>query len=114
MELNIDAVIILSFLLTTLAVGTRHSKDLTSIKDYALGGRNFSDMALVATMVATLASGSGFIIKMGSNAESKAEGRGVGLALCKSAILAHGGKIKVESPGIGALFTIILPLQNYE
>ena len=49
--------------------------------------------------------------KMGSNTESKAEGRGIGLALCKSAIEAHGGVIKADSTGKkGASFTIILPL----
>ena len=47
---------------------------------------------------------------MGSNTESKAEGRGVGLALCKAAIEAHGGMIKAESNGTkGALFRIVLP-----
>ncbi len=48
--------------------------------------------------------------KMGSNTESKAEGRGVGLALCKSAVEAHGGKILAESNGKkGACFTFWIP-----
>ncbi len=47
--------------------------------------------------------------KMGTNTESKAQGRGVGLALCKSAIEAHGGTIVVESDGSrGALFRVLL------
>jgi len=48
--------------------------------------------------------------KMGTNTESKAEGRGVGLALCKSAIEAHGGLIKAESHKDGAMFRFVLPL----
>jgi signal transduction histidine kinase len=32
----------------------------------------------------------------------------VGLALCKAAIEAHGGDIKVRSEGIGATFTVLL------
>lgn len=49
--------------------------------------------------------------KMGSNAASKAEGRGVGLALCKVAVEAHGGVITVESNGHGAIFRVSLPLK---
>ncbi|HJK87192.1 MAG TPA: ATP-binding protein, partial [Candidatus Megaira endosymbiont of Nemacystus decipiens] len=50
--------------------------------------------------------------KMGSNTATKAEGRGVGLALCKSAIEAHGGSIIAESPGSkGAVFTVTLPIK---
>jgi signal transduction histidine kinase len=49
--------------------------------------------------------------KMGIHTESKAEGRGVGLALCKAAVDAHGGEIKVESKrGKGALFKVVLPI----
>ncbi|MFK8040608.1 MAG: ATP-binding protein [Rickettsiaceae bacterium] len=50
--------------------------------------------------------------KMGSNTESKAEGRGIGLALCKSVIQAHGGNITAESNGEqGATLKFTLSLQ---
>jgi signal transduction histidine kinase len=48
--------------------------------------------------------------KMGSNAESKAQGRGVGLALCKSVMEAHGGSIMAKSKVKGAIFTMMLPV----
>jgi K+-sensing histidine kinase KdpD len=46
--------------------------------------------------------------KMGSNTESKADGRGIGLALCKASIEAHGGAISATSKGIGAQFRFVL------
>jgi Na+/proline symporter/signal transduction histidine kinase len=48
--------------------------------------------------------------KMGSNTESKAQGRGVGLALCKSVAEAHGGSIMAKSKARGAVFTMMLPV----
>jgi signal transduction histidine kinase len=51
--------------------------------------------------------------KMGIHTESKAEGRGVGLALCKAAVDAHDGHIDVTSDGSkGATFTVLLNLNN--
>jgi signal transduction histidine kinase len=51
--------------------------------------------------------------KMGANTESKAQGRGVGLALCKSAIEAHGGSIIANSDGeCGAELQFTLPFKN--
>ncbi|MDA9163435.1 HAMP domain-containing histidine kinase, partial [Rickettsiaceae bacterium] len=52
--------------------------------------------------------------KMASNMESKAEGRGVGLALCKSVIEAHGGVITAKSQKIGAKFIFVLPADEAE
>jgi signal transduction histidine kinase len=50
---------------------------------------------------------------MGTNIESKTQGRGVGLALCKSAVEAHGGSIKAESDGeCGAKLQFTLPFKN--
>jgi signal transduction histidine kinase len=48
--------------------------------------------------------------KMGSNTESKAQGRGVGLALCKSAVEAHEGIITVENKSGKTTFRVVLPL----
>ncbi|HCC78624.1 MAG: hypothetical protein A2X25_09920 [Chloroflexi bacterium GWB2_49_20] len=45
------------------------------------------------------------------NGEQSSNGLGVGLAFCRLAVLAHGGRIWVESePGNGACFFITLPL----
>jgi len=62
--MNFDIVLVISFLLITLVVGLSYGKNVKNIKDYALGGRNFSTTALVATIVATWASSSAFFITM--------------------------------------------------
>lgn len=64
MGLGFDIAIFLLFLLINLAVGISYGKKVRNIKDYALGGRNFSTAALVATIVATALSGSGFFITL--------------------------------------------------
>jgi PAS domain S-box-containing protein len=44
---------------------------------------------------------------------TKGKGRGLGLAVCRSVIVKHGGQIGVRSePGKGAVFTIHLPLTD--
>lgn len=47
-----------------LYIGLRSGSGVRNISDYALGGRNFSTAALVATIVATWSSGSGFYITL--------------------------------------------------
>ena len=61
MDFNIDVVIVVGFLIATILVGMGHGKKIKTLEDYALGNRNFTTTALVATIVATCASGSGFI-----------------------------------------------------
>lgn len=62
MNFNIDSAIFIGFLLANLAVGLRYGRGVKTIEDYALGGRNFSTGAIVATIVATWISGSGFFV----------------------------------------------------
>ena len=58
----LDIAILGLFLVVTLIVGMGHGRQVKSIKDYALGGKNFSTATLTATIVATYASGGGFFI----------------------------------------------------
>ena len=60
--ITLDIAILAIFLLITLIVGMSHGRQVKSIKDYALGGKNFSTATLTATIVATYSSGSGFFI----------------------------------------------------
>ncbi len=64
MTFNLDIAIFLSFLVITLFIGLGYGKEIKTIKEYALGGRNFSTTALVSTIVGTWASGSGFFITL--------------------------------------------------
>lgn len=64
MNFNIDIAMVVGFLILTLLVGLGHGQKVKTIKDYALGGRDFSTAALVSTIVATWVSGSGFMIAL--------------------------------------------------
>ena len=61
MNLDIDIIIFIGFLAITLAVGLFYGRNVTTVKDYALGGRNFSTATLATTLIATWISGSAFL-----------------------------------------------------
>ena len=63
-NIDIDIIIFIGFLIVNLIVGIAHSVKIKTISEYALGGRNFSTTALVATIVATWMSGSLFFIDL--------------------------------------------------
>ena len=52
------------------------------------------------------------IVLAGGNAEGGVGATGLGLAVCKGLVEAHGGRIRAESPGLGrdARFTLTLPV----
>jgi len=60
MNLNIDSVIFISFLVVTIIAGFASSHGIKNIKEYAIGNRNFSTATITATIVATWVSGESF------------------------------------------------------
>jgi len=64
MNIDLDIIIFIGFLIVNLIVGIAHNGKIKTISEYALGGRNFSTTALVATIVATWMSGSLFFIDL--------------------------------------------------
>ena len=61
---DIDIIIFITFLIINLIVGLAYGKEVKTISDYSLGGRNFSTAALVSTIVATFITGSGFFVTL--------------------------------------------------
>lgn len=76
---NIDAAMFIGFLLINLIIGLGYGKDVKTIKDYALGGRNFSTGSLVCTIVATWVTGSSFFIIL---SKTYSDGLSFVIAIC--------------------------------
>ncbi|KJV55242.1 sodium:solute symporter family protein, partial [Orientia tsutsugamushi] len=62
--LNIDIILVGLFLISNLAIGLWYGKEVKSVRDYALGGRNFSTSALTATLIATWIGGGTFSFRL--------------------------------------------------
>ena len=60
MSFDLDFAIVAGFLLLNLGVGLYYSRNIVDLKDYALGGRNFSSGTLAATIAATWIGGGVF------------------------------------------------------
>ncbi len=55
----IDSIIFITFLIITLFIGIRYGSKLKTLKDYALGDKNFSTITISATITATYMLGPG-------------------------------------------------------
>ena len=62
MAIDTDIAIVIIFLLVNLGLGVRVGRGIKTIKEYAIGGRDFSTATLATTIVATWISGSYFTV----------------------------------------------------
>jgi Na+/proline symporter/signal transduction histidine kinase len=60
MSIDIDVAIVVGFLLLNLGVGLYYGQGVKTIREYALGGRNFTTATLTATIIATWIGGDNF------------------------------------------------------
>lgn len=61
MTFNLDLTIFIVFLIANLFIGLWHGKGINTIKEYAVGNKDFSTGAIAATIVATWIAGSSFL-----------------------------------------------------
>ena len=62
---SVDIGIFAAFLAINLIVGLFYGRKVETLRDYALGGQNFSTATLTATIVATWTSGSFLTFRLG-------------------------------------------------
>lgn len=74
------------------------------IKDYGIG--------IDPSKLESIFDGEGSYEKSAKSDGNK--GMGIGLSICKTIVLAHGGKIKAENHGEGSMFTFSLPKETEE
>ena len=64
MSVDIDIAIVIVFLVVTLVIGLGYGSKVRTIEQYALGDRNFSTGALIATIVASWIGGGTFFTSL--------------------------------------------------
>ena len=64
MTFDIDVIIVTLFLVVNLSVGLYYGKGIKTLKEYAIGNRNFSTATIAATIIATWISGSFFTVSL--------------------------------------------------
>ena len=57
---NIDTIIFVGFLIINIVLGLTSSRGIKTIREYAVGNRNFSTATIAATIVATWITGEVF------------------------------------------------------
>ena len=61
-NLSLDALIFIAFLALNLVVGLSYGRKVKTLRDYAVGNKKFSTFTIVATIVATITTGSSLIL----------------------------------------------------
>lgn len=87
-----------------VTVKENESDVIFSVKDYGIG--------IDSSRLESIFDGEGAYRKESSTDGSK--GMGIGLSICKTIVLAHGGKIKAENHGHGTTFSFSLPRETEE
>lgn len=64
MNFNLDMIIVVVFLAINLIAGLYSGRGIKTIKEYAIGTRNFNTATIAATIVATWISGSYFTVSV--------------------------------------------------
>ena len=62
--LNLDMLLFLSFIIINIIIFKYKAKKIKNLKDFAVGNKNLSTAAIIASIIATYASGNYFPVKI--------------------------------------------------
>lgn len=113
---NVDHIIFFAFLILNIILGLKSSKGITSITQYAIGDRNFSTGAIVATIVSTWIGGGFFssvITETYTNGLSFI-GNKVRLITAISGIIGVCGIIAIQFKVAGLVFEYLLNISKFQ